>query len=226
MAWRVLSSLKEKRSLGTTSRRDSLRIVDFGAGTSAGRIGAALMVAEAIEEGGNIDRLHIDEIDTSTPMQGMGKLVWRAFTQKVQSGEFADTALACAVKVIDFKQHRDWTTVKKDDCETWLTAFHVIYPYTDDLTKVINRLYQRVNPIAGAFSCYEGNSEKMEAVFPPFDIRESLPVLRISDKCPTEYISDWAVHYDFITDGEHQRGWRPFLRVKDCAILCGSNIPF
>ncbi len=75
MAWKALSRLKDEMNFGT-SGRDSLRIVDFGAGTSVGRLGAALMAAEAIEERRSIDRIVFDEVDTSGRMLGMGNLVW------------------------------------------------------------------------------------------------------------------------------------------------------
>ena len=176
MAWQALSSLKEKRGL-VSYRRNSLRIVDLGAGTSAGRIGAALMVAEAMRGDHNIERVYFDEIDISEPMLKMGKLVWRAFVDRVHS-EYIDNALARAVEVIDYSQHVDWKKVgEKFDCETWLTAFHVIYQdqKNNSLKEVIRSLYERVDPIAGAFSCYHSreringdrNLSLMQAVSPP-----------------------------------------------------------
>ena len=156
-SWRVehflglMPGLKEGWDVGT-GRRELLRIVDFGAGTSAGRIGAALMAAKALEDGRSIDHIHFDEIDISSPMLEMGELVWQAFTQEVQS-KVADSALAYAVKVIHPCQHREWSNVKGNDCETWLTAFHVTYQEQNraDLKKIITTLYQRVGPVAGAF---------------------------------------------------------------------------
>ena len=59
-----------------------VRIVDFGAGAAAGRIGTALMVAQAIEDGIQFDSVCIDEIEPSIPMQKMGELIWKAFVQK------------------------------------------------------------------------------------------------------------------------------------------------
>ena len=101
MACRTLSwidaRLKKRWGVGA-GHRELLRIVDFGAGTSAGRIGAALMVAKALEEGRDIDHIHFDEIDISSPMLEMGELVWQAFTQEVQR-KVADSALAYAVRL-------------------------------------------------------------------------------------------------------------------------------
>ena len=165
MAWKVLSTLER------LWHRDSLRIVDFGAGASAGRIGAALMVAEAIEDGRSINRIYFDEIDISAPMQEMGELVWQAFTQEVRR-KFANTALACAVNIIESRQHRGWEKVKAECCETWLTAFHVINQDSNALPE-IETLHKEVEPIAGAFSCNKGNLEKMRKIFPFCQVYES-----------------------------------------------------
>ena len=235
MAWRALSSLKTMGNLGTNPR-DLLRIVDFGAGTSAGRIGTALMIAEAIKNGLSIDRIYFDEIDISVPMLEMGEFIWRSFVERVHS-ESDDPALAYAVDIIDSRQHTGWETIReRHDCETWLTAFHVIYQDQDknNLKRVINRLYGRVIPTAGAFSCYHSidktdgdrNLLLMKSVFPPFEVQSSCPAHPSSAKCPTTHISDWALDCGFITEGEHYRGWRPYLHVKDCTLQYGYNIPF
>ena len=229
MAWHVLSRLKDEMSLGTR-RAESLRIVDFGAGPSVGRIGAALMAAEAIEDGRSIDRIVVDEIDVSTRMLGMGNLVWRAFTQEAQRN-FAESALAQAVKVVKSRQNNDWKNVRKDDCDTWLTAFHVTYG-DQDLREIIETLYHQVKPIAGAFSCHRGNLERMREVFhfcrveewnsgyyPPHEGKTDGNVT-----CDTHYTIDRAIHYGFRE--QSQRDWRPYLQVRDCAILFGDDIPF
>ena len=104
MAWKALSYLESAHW-----RRDSLRIIDFGAGASAGRIGAALMAAQAIKDG-RIDSIYYDEIDTSAPMQEMGELIWQAFTNGVRDS-FANTSLARAVEVVDYSQQMDWKKV-------------------------------------------------------------------------------------------------------------------
>ena len=215
---------------------NSLRIVDLGAGTSAGPIGAALMVAEAMKSGHNIERVYFDELDISEPMLEMGELVWQAFAERVHN-EYNDIDLIRAVEIFDSSPNVDWKKVGgKVDCETWLTAFHVIYQDQDnnDLKEVINGLYRRVNPIAGVFSCYysstkEGgdrNLTSMKEVFPPFDLQDSPQVPHNSKKCWSAHISDWAVKYDFITVEDYQKGWGPFLYVRDCTLLYGHNIPF
>lgn len=221
-AFSRIVEMLEKRS------RHSLRIVDLGSGTSAGLIGATLMVAEAIEDGRTFEHIHYDEIDTSASMQAMGGLVWEAFTRRVQR-EFASTALADAVKVIEPKQHGDWRNVEGDGGETWLAAFHVIYPENTYLKNVVDMLYRRVNPIAGVFSCHKGNVEKMREVFPFRTAKEwnegKFPPRKVGDRrgsiCKTDYIIKRAVHYGFRLEGE--RFWKPFLQVKDCAVLFGNR---
>ena len=227
-AWKALSRLKDEMDFGTRGR-DTLRIVDFGAGTSVGRIGAALMAAEAIEDGRSIDRIFFEEIDTSPLMLGMGTGIWRALTQEVQRN-FAETALARAVKIIKGGQNKNWELISRDDRDTWLTAFHVTYSDNDDLKEVINGLYQSINPIGGAFSCHEGNLERMREIFPFHPVyewnsgyypkHEGKPNGGV--QCSTAHISDWAVKYGFWQN----RNMRPYLQVRACAILVGPDIPF
>lgn len=235
MAWKSLALLNEERGQ-VSNLWDSLRIVDFGAGSSAGRIGAALMAAEAMKSGHNIERIYFDEIDISKPMLEMGKLVWKAFVDIVHN-ENIDNDLARAVEIFDCSQHVDWQKVgEKLDCETWLTAFHVIYQDQDrrKLKEVINGLYGWVNPIAGVFSCYYSSTRAggnknltlMEEVFPPFDIPDTLIVPPRSEKCWSAHMSDWALKYGFITECSYSRGWSPFLYVGGYALRYGHNIPF
>ena len=206
MGWRALSwiddRLKERWGIGG-GHRELLRIVDFGAGTSVGRIGAALMAAEAFEVGRSIDHILFDEIDLSSPMLEMGDLIWQAFTQEVQR-KLPDSTLAYTVKIIHSRQYREWSKVKARDCETWMTAFHVTYQDQDrgDLKKILKTLYRRVGPVAGAFSCYssknrdggDSNLSQMTEDF-PFDKRNP-PCETVFDgsECETAYIAKRAVH--------------------------------
>ena len=233
MARRTLSwidaNLKDRWGVGA-GRRELLRIVDFGAGTSAGRIGAALMAAKALEDGRSIDHIYIDEIDNSFPMLEMGEWVWQAFTQEVQS-KFADSALAYAVKVIHPSQHREWSNVKDNYCETWLTAFHVTYhDQNRDDEKNIKTLYQQVGPVAGVFSCFykkdkvggDRNLPLMKAVFPFDKCNPPCEIVADSSRCETAYVAKRAVHYGFTKCNYYQKPWRPYLSV-DCALLFGGS---
>lgn len=235
MALRAFSSLKRKRAI-VSSSWNSLRIVDLGAGTSAGRIGAALMAADAMKGDHKIERIYFDELDISAPMLKMGEFVWEAFVKRVHK-ECNDTDLARAVEVLDYNQHVDWREVGgKRDCETWLTAFHVIYQDQNrySLKEMIRRLYERVDPMAGAFSCFHStawvngarNLSLLQTVFPPFEVPSQCSIPSSGEKCPTSYISNWAQENDFITYDEFCRGWRPFLHVRSCILKYGYNIPF
>jgi len=226
LALKTLSCLAIASADSTVGFRKSLRIVDFGAGASSGRIGAALMAAEAIEDNRTIDSIYYDEIDTSAPMQAMGELVWQAFTARVRKG-LPHSALARAVEVMNYSQHMDWKKVAKRDCETWLTAFHVTYQdqNRDNLKKIIKAIDQRVRPVAGAFSCYYskdgvggGNLSQMKYVF-PFD-KPNPPCETVSDgsECETAYIAKRAVHYGF-----YPKLLPPFLSVNSAILFGGSS---
>ncbi len=235
MALQAFSSLQQERGL-VSYRSDSLRIVDLGAGTSAGRIGAVLMAAEAIRNGHYIEHIYFDEIDISEPMLEMGELVWQAFTERVRN-EWNDPNLRRAVEVLDYNQFVDWREVgEQSNCETWLTAFHVVYQdqVKNSLQEVLKGLYERVDPIAGSFSCYHStdwfdgakNLDLMQSVMPPFDMSSQCSPSSSGEKCPTSKTSQWAADKGFISHGEFNYGWRPFLKVRDCTLLYGYNIPF
>ena len=221
LALKTLSCLAIASAGSTVGFRKSLRIVDFGAGASSGRIGAALMAAEAIEDNRTIDRIHYDEIDTSAPMQAMGELVWQAFTARVRKG-LPSSALARAVEVMNYNQHLDWKKVAKRDCETWLTAFHVIYKENYGLKREIYRLTQHINPSFGVFSCNKGNLEMMRDVFPFDSVYEwnsgNYPPHMGKNK--TKYFIEKAIQFGF--NQENQNG-PPFREAKNCAILFGAK---
>ena len=222
MAWKALSCLERASAHSLVGRRDSIRIVDFGAGASAGRIGAALMAAEAFEDSRSIDSIYYDEIDASAPMQEMGKLIWQAFASRVRH-RFASKALARAVEAMKYSQHMEWKKVTKRDCETWLTAFHVISKDHSGLKGEITRLAQHINPSFGVFSCNKGNLERMRGVFPLGSVYEwnsgNYPphLGRIET---TKYTTEKAIDLGF--NQWYQNG-PPFREVKNCAILFGSK---
>lgn len=240
MAWEALSRLKDEMNFGTRGR-NSLRIVDFGAGTSVGRVGAALMASEAIENNRKIDYIIVEEYDPSPLMLGMGNLVWKAFSREVRRN-FSGTELARAVNVIcgGRGQNTSWENVRKADCETWLTAFHVTYKEDNDLKEVIHQLYQTLDPTGGAFSCHGGNFERMQDVFPFSPVYKSPPGYYPQHegrsgyfpqhegkpdgciKCSTAHIGDWAKEYGFWQGQKY----RPYLQVRGCAVLAGPDIPF
>ncbi len=233
MAWRSLTVLSQRLS---DWYEQPLRIVDFGAGTSACRIGAALMAAEAIEKGHDVQGIQVDEIDVSASMQKMGELIWREFEARVQLG-FANTPLAHAVAIVEGTQHKNWRVLERQPKPTWLTAFHSIYPKSYDMEVEIGNLIREVSPHAGAFSCHKFKLGKLREAF-PFDTlgkleRDFFPKFRGATDgkvhCPdthlgyrgaSTYLGELAVVYGF-----RKRNLPPFLQVKDCAILFGVRVP-
>ncbi len=201
--------------------RHSLRIVDFGAGTSAGSMGAALMVAEAIDGGSKIDHIQVDEYDVNLPMLEMGGLVWHAFAQEVQS-RFSDTALARAVEIIDRNQYRNLEDIRGEDCETWFIAFHVINKDQNRniLKREINSLYRQINPLAGAFSCHPNNSVHLRTIFPFDGYDPQHKEDTDQERCRTHHTINRATRYGF---RKYHQWWRPFLEVKKYTLLIGDS---
>ena len=129
MACRNFLGLMLEKTVGRRCRPS--QNFDFGAGTSAGRIGAALMARPLRRS--RLDHIHFDEIDISSPMLEMGELVWQAFTQEVQR------------KVADSICRRGYTSLSTRDVKRgWQHSMSRIRPESDDLKKIIKKLYQRV----------------------------------------------------------------------------------
>lgn len=231
LAWsafsQIESRLKEKRGVGI-GHQDLLNIIDFGAGASSGRIGAALFLAEAIRNGCSPSLIYFDEIDTSTLMLEMGELVWQAFTRLVQRGDFADEYLSRAVKSIEPRKHMDGKTVKGHDCETWLIAFHVMYQdqYNYVLEREFDLLDRRVKLLAGAFTCHSNLAARMKKVIPFSNYELRYEENTDEKRCKTNHIIGRAIKYGF-----RRNYWYPYLEVKKYALLVGDtfeidDIPF
>ena len=71
------------------------------------------MVAEAIEDGRSINRIYFDEIDISGPCRKWASWSGKLFTQEVRR-KFANTALACAVNIIESRQHRGGRKLRRN----------------------------------------------------------------------------------------------------------------
>lgn len=235
LAWKAFTEIDKRVNAELdVSQRRVVQVVDFGSGTAAGRIGMALMAADAIERGREFNRIYFDEIDTSQQMLTMGELVWNAFVEMLRS-EFTDTSLAKAVAVIEPYQYQNWREVPARDYETWLTAFHVTYSqsdYTtpDSIESIVGELYQRIRPVAGAFSCYAGkdwNNGHRDAMnrafpFPESDsVNEHQTGIIPLERCSTGHTIGKAMNYGFRK--EDQSNWHPFWQVRNCAILFGKS---
>ena len=224
MAWRALYGLSKK----SLTHFGHVRIVDFGAGAAAGRIGTALMVAQAIEDGIQFDSVCIDEIEPSIPMQKMGELIWKAFVQEVQTG-FVGTSLSESVEIIQYTQNESWENIPSRQGTTWLTAFHAIYPAIYDMESVVEGLFSQFSPDMGVFSCHSWKLADLKRAF-PFDIIDEwnkgyfpkhLDKPDGSVTCKTTYLSSEAKRLGF-----RRSYMAPFMQVRNCALLYGQQIPF
>ena len=234
MAWQVLTRLSRRRD---NWHQGSVRIIDFGAGTSACRMGAALMLERAIRNKHDVMGVQVEEVDVSASMQAMGELIWQAFVAGVRFG-FANTPLAQAVEIIDSRQHKDWRNLGEHEGVTWLTAFHSIYPMSYNMEEEIGSLVRTTEPALGAFSCHKDNFGKLKEAFPfhiygkrdkgyfpkfrgEADGKVFCPKLHMGYRGATTHIGEAAVAFGF-----RKKNLSPFLQVKDCAILLGDIIPF
>ena len=224
MAWKALYGLSKK----SWTHYGHVRIVDFGAGAATARIGAALMVAQAIEDGIQFDRVSIVEVEPSVLMQEMGDLIWETFVQEVRAG-FAGTSLSDSVQIVEYTQNKSWKEIPRQGGNTWLTAFHAIYPGIYDMKTEIDGIYSHVNPDMGVFSCHSWKLDDLKKVF-PFDIISEWnagyfpkhidkPGGRVT--CQTTYVSSEAERLGF-----RRANVTPFMQVRKCALLYGREIPF
>ena len=203
-----------------------IRIIDFGSGASACRIATTLMVAESLERGQDIDHVDILEVDTSGSMQSIGEILWQAFVEIVLI-ELANSPLAQAVRITSCSQVSHWTSALPSGFNTWLTAFHAIYPYSYDMRTEIARIFNHVNPTMGVFTCHTGNLPHMRWTFPFWYRREwsngryGSFTLSVPSRCPTKFVAKQADRLGFGKEEE----LRPYLRASGPAVLWGSQRP-
>ena len=129
LAWAMIGDMAQNRPNSNLLLTDSgkLHVIDFGCGALAMQFGVALAVAEAIENGEQIDTVLIDGIDTSRRMQDIGTSAWQEFRKAVDSGLRLE-ALSRACRLIDFNCHDDFRSVQPiPDAEVWLSAMHAVY---------------------------------------------------------------------------------------------------
>lgn len=142
-----------------------IRIVDFGSGASACRIATALLIAESLESNNPIDHVQFFEVDTSQFMQLMGRCVWGTFVGKIRS-DFSGSYLAQAVDSIDVVQVPHEKEIPRNKTYTWLSAFHAIYPAGYDMKAAITKVFNRVNPSLGVFTCHSWKLPYLRPVSP------------------------------------------------------------
>ena len=129
LAWAMVNEMVRNRPASNLLLMDSgkLHVIDFGCGALAMQFGAALAVAEAMENGEKIDAVVIDGIDTSRQMQDIGTSAWREFCNAVDSDPRLET-LGRACGLIAFNCHENYRSVRQvPDAEVWLSAMHAVY---------------------------------------------------------------------------------------------------
>ena len=128
LAWAMIRDMvKNRLNSNLLADSEKLHVIDFGCGALAMQFGVALAVAEAIENGEQIDKVIIDGIDTSRPMQDIGTSAWQEFRSAVDSGLPLET-LSSACRLIEYKCHDDFRSVQPiPDAEVWLSAMHAVY---------------------------------------------------------------------------------------------------
>ena len=205
--------------------QNTLRIIDFGSGTSACRIAAAFMVADSLERENPLDAVEFVEIDNSMRMRLMGCVIWQEFTEIITS-DYANTRLERAVKMISCRQVDRWNRDLETNEYAWLTALHAIYPHHYDLGAVVAQIYKNADPAMGVFTCNPKNLEDLtqafpfvheltwnKGSFPKFASKPDGPV-----KCRSFFTAQQARRFGF-----WRSSVRPFLQVKNCAVMWGSN---
>lgn len=208
-------------------RHNFLRIIDFGSGTSACRIAAALLMADALEREKPLDAVEVVEIDDSELMRLMGRVIWKQFT-KVISSDFAYTHLERAVKMISYQQVCRWSSDLMANEYTWLTAFHAIYPYHYDMGTAVDQIYEDVDPAMGVFTSNPKNLHYLTQAFPfnheltwnrgsfpQFPDRSDVPA-----RCRTPFTAQQAKMLGFWKGIVH-----PYLQIRNCAVMWGSKNP-
>ena len=169
LAWAMIRDMTQNRLDSNLLLTDSgkLHVIDFGCGALAMQFGVALAVAEAIENGEQIDMVTIDGIDTSKQMQDMGMSVWQEFSKAVDSGLRLE-ALSRACRLIEYNCHDNYRSVQQiPDAEVWLSAMHAVYQSNkDEIKRVFGHFRKNATPTAVFATCWgtEHNTANVEIV--------------------------------------------------------------
>ncbi len=169
LAWAMIGDMAQNRLNSNLLLTDSgkLHVIDFGCGALAMQFGVALAVAEAIENGEQIDTVIIDGIDTSKQMQEMGMSVWQEFSKAVDSGLRLE-ALSRACRLIEYKCHDNYRSVRQiPDAEVWLSAMHAVYQNNkNEIQRAFGHFRKNATPTAIFATCWgtEHNTANVEIV--------------------------------------------------------------
>ncbi len=167
-----------KLLLGNSSE---LRIVDFGCGALAMKLGATLGLADALDKGQEISGLRVHSVDTNAPMIVIGEKIWEEFAVQVRN-KFGGDSLHQACEIVEKAsiELTDYTKIESlPDAENWLTALHVVYRSNiNDVERALRHLYHVADPVVGAISCYcnqnppDYGNKKMALRACPFPVTE------------------------------------------------------
>ena len=159
MAYSAIRAIRELRKSDTLLLENSnaLRIVDFGCGSLAVKLGATLALADALDKGENICDLRIDSIDECSNMIEVGEKLWNQFVTYIGDKLRNDSLYtACEIVGRDSLCCTDHTAVMPVNyAENWLIALHTIYrSNAPEVSNALRSLYETVKPVAGLLSCY------------------------------------------------------------------------
>ena len=138
----------------------ALHVVDFGAGTLAMSFGAALAVADALDDGANISAVTVDAIDTGRPMMELGVKLWNEFANQASPRQGMEL-LTRAAQLIHHSLHDNHRSVQKlGNSACWLSSLHTLYDDNEDTVRsALNTLCGMLNPDLVVLTCFAGKSD-------------------------------------------------------------------
>ena len=175
LAHDLILSLGERKDGGlfTEAGNTTLRVVDFGCGALAMLFGISWIVADAIEQGADVECIRVDSYDTGDSMIKLGIGAWNQFKDSLSN--IPDLHyLRIATK--NLVQPEFWGSDPTTSCShsestegKWLTAMHTVYRESLDPTKQkLGEIATRFTPDVGLFTCHadRGSLELLDQASP------------------------------------------------------------
>ena len=179
----------------------TLHIVDFGAGSLAVQLAAAVAVADAFEHVASIRRIRIDSIDTSQSMMRFGERIWTWFKVFVEAMD-PNGALDQVLRLIVYETHETICSIAPVvDATCYVTAINAVYDRNRqevkaDLSSLVKKLRPRcvltstvawkgnllseVSPLAGNTEYSEWATMKNDPIDMPIHLAGNV-----------KYMSEW-----------------------------------
>ena len=169
----VYSMIKSYLSLNTENNNRKLFIIDFGCGALAMHYGVALAFADIAQHGNPTPEIRIISIDSSEYMTRIGRDLWEAFENFVQSYdelnylyEISGSIRFITIQISDkqtsnearerlerFSNRNDLSGYK-----CWLSAIHTVYEESlSDTKDWLRFLANTFNPDSGFITSFSGN---------------------------------------------------------------------